>query len=53
MFAGKVKAVRMLGGEPFARVKALRQPLDLVIATPGRLIDHLEADRMAMFGWKH
>ena len=51
VFAGKkMKAVRMLGGEPFpAQVKALRQPLDLVIATPGRLIDHLEADRMAMF----
>ena len=51
VFAGKkMKAVRMLGGEPFpAQVKALRQPLDLIIATPGRLIDHLEADRMAMF----
>ena len=51
VFAGKkMKAVRMLGGEPFpAQIKALRTPLDLIIATPGRLIDHLDADRLAMF----
>ncbi len=51
VFAGKkMKAVRMLGGEPYAaQNKALQGPLDLVIATPGRLIDHLDADRMAMF----
>ena len=48
--AKKMKAVRMLGGEPFpAQIKALRGPLDLIIATPGRLIDHLDADRLAMF----
>ena len=51
VFAGKkMKAVRMLGGEPYAaQNKALQGPLDLVIATPGRLIDHLDSDRMAMF----
>lgn len=51
VFAGKkMKAVRMLGGEPYAaQNKALQGPLDLVVATPGRLIDHLDSDRMAMF----
>ena len=51
VFAGKkMRAVRMLGGEPYAaQNKALQGPLDLVIATPGRLIDHLDSDRMAMF----
>ena len=51
VFAGKkMKAVRLLGGEPFAaQIKALQGPLDLIVATPGRLIDHLDSDRLAMF----
>ena len=38
-----LKATAIFGGVPMApQVRALRQGADVVIATPGRLIDHLE-----------
>ncbi|MCM5569815.1 DEAD/DEAH box helicase [Burkholderiaceae bacterium FT117] len=37
----------LVGGAPYApQMRLLSRPLDLVVATPGRLIDHLEAGRI-------
>ena len=39
----RIRSAVLLGGTPYReQFKALSQPLDLVVATPGRLIDHLE-----------
>ncbi|MGE4578101.1 MAG: DEAD/DEAH box helicase [Desulfuromonadales bacterium] len=39
----RVRSAVILGGSPYRdQFKALSQPLDLVVATPGRLIDHLD-----------
>ncbi|MGH9384907.1 MAG: DEAD/DEAH box helicase [Vicinamibacterales bacterium] len=39
----QLRVTHIVGGVPFAaQVKALRQGVDIVVATPGRLIDHLE-----------
>ncbi|HNG47955.1 MAG TPA: DEAD/DEAH box helicase [Plasticicumulans sp.] len=39
--------VSLLGGMPYGpQLRALGGPLDLVVATPGRLIDHLDRDRI-------
>ncbi|MEY2729211.1 MAG: ATP-dependent helicase RhlE [Pseudomonadota bacterium] len=63
-----LRVATVVGGVPYgAQLKALRGPLDVVIATPGRLIDHLgtgkcvldnlemlvldEADRMLDMGF--
>ncbi len=63
-----LKVATVVGGVPYgAQLKALRGPLDVLIATPGRLIDHLgsgqavlanvqmlvldEADRMLDMGF--
>lgn len=37
----------IVGGVPYPdQLKLLRQPVDLIVATPGRLIDHLERGRL-------
>ncbi|HMZ02567.1 MAG TPA: DEAD/DEAH box helicase, partial [Burkholderiaceae bacterium] len=41
-----LKIATVVGGVPYgAQLAALRKPLDLLIATPGRLIDHLESGK--------
>ncbi len=64
-----VKCVVILGGVPYGgQMKALSRPVDIIVATPGRLLDHLdrgtinlenlevlildEADRMLDMGFK-
>jgi superfamily II DNA/RNA helicase len=43
----RVKSVAILGGMPYReQLRLLSQPVDIVIATPGRLIDHLENRRI-------
>jgi superfamily II DNA/RNA helicase len=37
----------VVGGMPYPpQIKLLRQPLDLLVATPGRLMDHMESGRV-------
>ncbi len=47
---GKFMRIRhgaILGGMPYReQLRLLSQPVDLIVATPGRLIDHLERGRM-------
>ena len=47
---GKFMRIRhgaILGGMPYKdQLKLLSQPVDIIVATPGRLIDHLERGRM-------
>ncbi len=67
-FITGLRVATVVGGVPYAaQIRALRGPLDIVIATPGRLIDHLgsgkamldrikvlvldEADRMLDMGF--
>ncbi|NDY90848.1 DEAD/DEAH box helicase [Ideonella livida] len=39
----------VVGGVPYpAQIKALRSPLDILIATPGRLIDHIESGKAVL-----
>ncbi len=39
----RVRSTSIVGGMPYReQLRALSQPLDLVIATPGRLLDHME-----------
>jgi superfamily II DNA/RNA helicase len=41
-----LRVATIVGGVPYAaQLKALRGPLDLLIATPGRLIDHMESGK--------
>ncbi|HEY6873814.1 MAG TPA: DEAD/DEAH box helicase [Geobacteraceae bacterium] len=43
----RVKSCAILGGMPYReQLRLLSQPVDIVIATPGRLIDHLENRRI-------
>lgn len=43
----KVNSVTLLGGMPYHKqLKALSRPLDIIIATPGRLMDHMERGRV-------
>jgi superfamily II DNA/RNA helicase len=42
-----VRITSIVGGTPYAlQLKALRQPLDVLVATPGRLLDHIQARRV-------
>jgi superfamily II DNA/RNA helicase len=44
-----LRVATVVGGVPYpAQLKALRGPLDLLIATPGRLIDHLQSGRCVL-----
>jgi superfamily II DNA/RNA helicase len=41
-----LRVATIVGGVPYAaQLKALRGPLDVLIATPGRLIDHLDSGK--------
>ena len=41
-----LRVATVVGGVPYgAQLKALRGPLDVLIATPGRLIDHMESGK--------
>ncbi len=43
----KVKTVSILGGMPYPlQNKLLSQPLEILVATPGRLIDHIQRGRI-------
>lgn len=43
----RVKSAAILGGMPYReQLRLLSQPVDIVVATPGRLIDHLERGRI-------
>jgi len=44
-----LRVATIVGGVPYpAQLKALRGPLDLLIATPGRLIDHMQNGRAVL-----
>jgi superfamily II DNA/RNA helicase len=44
-----LRVATVVGGVPYgAQLKALRGPLDVVIATPGRLIDHLGSGKLVL-----
>lgn len=43
----RLRSATVVGGMPYPpQIKMLRQPLDLLVATPGRLIDHFENGRL-------
>lgn len=43
----RMRSTTIVGGMPYPpQMKMLRQPLDFLVATPGRLIDHMEAGRV-------
>lgn len=43
----RLRSASVVGGTPYPpQIKMLRQPLDLLVATPGRLIDHFESGRL-------
>jgi superfamily II DNA/RNA helicase len=45
----ELKTVCLYGGVPYPpQNKALNQPYDILIATPGRLIDHMEQGRISL-----
>lgn len=44
-----LRVTTVVGGVPYpAQIKALRGPLDILIATPGRLIDHLQTGKAVL-----
>jgi superfamily II DNA/RNA helicase len=44
-----LRVATIVGGVPYgAQLKALRGPLDLLIATPGRLLDHLQTGKAVL-----
>ena len=44
-----LRVATVVGGVPYpAQIKALRQPLDILIATPGRLLDHLTTGKAVL-----
>ncbi|MBK6617239.1 MAG: DEAD/DEAH box helicase [Nitrosomonas sp.] len=46
-FLPRVKVVSILGGMPYPlQNKLLSQPVDILVATPGRLIDHIQRGRI-------
>jgi len=43
----RLRTACLVGGSPYGlQLKALSQPVDIVIATPGRLMDHMERGRI-------
>lgn len=43
----RMRSTTIVGGMPYPpQIKALRQPVDFLVATPGRLIDHMDAGRI-------
>jgi superfamily II DNA/RNA helicase len=48
-YVPNLSVTTIVGGVPYpAQLKALRGPLDILIATPGRLIDHLGAGKAVL-----
>jgi len=44
-----LRAATVVGGVPYpAQIKALRGPLDILISTPGRLLDHLQSGKAVL-----
>ncbi len=44
-----LRVATVVGGVPYpAQIKALRGPLDILISTPGRLLDHLQTGRAVL-----
>jgi superfamily II DNA/RNA helicase len=44
---GRFTSGSVVGGMPYPpQIKLLKQPLDLLVATPGRLMDHMETGRV-------
>jgi superfamily II DNA/RNA helicase len=45
--SSRLRSATIVGGMPYPpQIKMLRQPLDLLVATPGRLIDHFASGRL-------
>ncbi len=45
--SSRLRSATVVGGMPYPpQIKMLREPLDLLVATPGRLIDHFENGRL-------
>ncbi|HEX5126099.1 MAG TPA: DEAD/DEAH box helicase [Rhodocyclaceae bacterium] len=43
----RVSVVSVVGGMPYpAQIRLLRQPVDILVATPGRLLDYIERGRI-------
>jgi superfamily II DNA/RNA helicase len=43
----RMRSTTIVGGMPYPpQIKILRQPLDFLVATPGRLIDHMNSGRI-------
>ena len=43
----RLRSASIVGGTPYPpQIKMLREPLDILVATPGRLIDHFEQGRL-------
>ncbi|MFA5664442.1 MAG: DEAD/DEAH box helicase [Castellaniella sp.] len=53
-YAGKMNGLRVatvVGGMPYGtQIKALARRVDVLVATPGRLLDHLQAGRVDLSG---
>ena len=48
-FVPGLRVATVVGGVPYpAQIAALRGPLDILIATPGRLLDHLQTGRAVL-----
>ena len=44
-----LRVATVVGGVPYpAQLKALRGPLDILISTPGRLLDHLQTGKAVL-----